>query len=225
MLRKVASKVAWVGRTASMVFGLALVLALIIGMASMALAANGGNFILGQTNVATALTILGGSAGADGPMLRIANNNADPNDTALELRVQSGEAPMTVNRDTKVANLNADKLDGLDSSDLQVGCPTGTTFFGGGGCVEDADRGQATFASASSTCAGVGRRLLTSAELDAFRQQPGVDIGVTPPNTPEWTGTISSGTTAIVMTDAGNSFENVRTNATPSFRCVTAPSN
>jgi hypothetical protein len=31
MLRKVTSKVAWVGRTASMVFGLALVLALISG--------------------------------------------------------------------------------------------------------------------------------------------------------------------------------------------------
>jgi hypothetical protein len=39
MLRTVASKVAWVGRTASMVFGLALVLALVLGIATMALAA------------------------------------------------------------------------------------------------------------------------------------------------------------------------------------------
>jgi hypothetical protein len=31
MLKSMASKVAWVGRTASMVFGLALVLALILG--------------------------------------------------------------------------------------------------------------------------------------------------------------------------------------------------
>jgi hypothetical protein len=41
MLRSVAAKVAWVGRTAAMVFGLALVLALLFGLASMALAANG----------------------------------------------------------------------------------------------------------------------------------------------------------------------------------------
>jgi hypothetical protein len=39
MLRTTASKVAWVGRTASMVFGLALVLALVLGVATMALAA------------------------------------------------------------------------------------------------------------------------------------------------------------------------------------------
>ncbi len=43
MLRKVASKVAWVGRTASMVFGLALLLALVFGVASMALAGTGVN--------------------------------------------------------------------------------------------------------------------------------------------------------------------------------------
>jgi hypothetical protein len=41
MLRTAASKVAWAGRTASMVFGLALVLALLFGVASMALGANG----------------------------------------------------------------------------------------------------------------------------------------------------------------------------------------
>jgi hypothetical protein len=41
MLRKVASKVAWVGRTASMVFGLALVLALVFGALSVALAHTG----------------------------------------------------------------------------------------------------------------------------------------------------------------------------------------
>jgi len=46
-LRSMASKVAWVGRTASMVFGLALVVALILGVASAALSATGGNFILG----------------------------------------------------------------------------------------------------------------------------------------------------------------------------------
>ena len=54
MLRTAAKKVAWVGRTASMVFGLALVLALILGVATTALSATGGNFLLGQRNVADA---------------------------------------------------------------------------------------------------------------------------------------------------------------------------
>ena len=116
MLRSVGSKVAWVGRTASMVFGIALVLALVFGVASMALGANGQAWILGQNNAATAITKLAGAAGVDGPLLQLTNNNADANDTALDLRVQAGEAPMSVNSDTKVADLNADRLDGKDQS-------------------------------------------------------------------------------------------------------------
>ena len=116
MLRSVGSKVAWVGRTASMVFGLALVLALVFGAASMAFGANGQAWILGQNNAATAVTKLAGAAGVDGPMLQLINNDADANDTALDLRVQVGEAPMRVNSDTKVADLNADQLDGKDQS-------------------------------------------------------------------------------------------------------------
>ena len=49
-------------------------------------------------------------------MLRITNSDAGTNDTALDLRVQSGEAPMTVNSPTKVANLNSDQLDGKNQS-------------------------------------------------------------------------------------------------------------
>jgi hypothetical protein len=116
MFRSVGSKVAWVGRTASMVFGLALVLTLVFGVASMALGANGQAWILGRGNAATAITKLAGAAGVDGPMLQLINNNADTNDTALDLRVQAGEAPMRVNSDTKVADLNADRLDGKHQS-------------------------------------------------------------------------------------------------------------
>jgi hypothetical protein len=50
--------------------------------------------------------------------MQVVNNNADANDSALSLSVQSGEAPMRVNSGTKVTNLNADKLDGMDSSEL-----------------------------------------------------------------------------------------------------------
>ncbi len=118
MFRSVAAKVAWVGRTAAMVFGLALVLGLVFGVASVALGANGGNFILGKKNVATALTRLTGNV--NGAAMQITNNNAGANDTALDLSVQPGEAPMKVNSGTKVANLNADTLDGVDSTEIDA---------------------------------------------------------------------------------------------------------
>jgi len=115
MLRKVASKVAWVGRTASMVFGLALVLALVFGMASTAFGITGGNFILGSlNNTATAITKLTGTVGG-GPALQVSNPSTATGSTALDLQVATGKAPMKVNRTTKVTNLNSDLLDGKDS--------------------------------------------------------------------------------------------------------------
>lgn len=95
MLRNVASKVIRVGRTASAVFGLALVL----GIATMALGANGDFFKVGRSNLASAVSTL--TKSGTGP--------------ALSLRVDSG-APLAVNSGTRVANLNADKLDGNDSA-------------------------------------------------------------------------------------------------------------
>ncbi len=99
-----------------MVFGLALVIALVLGVATMALGANGQAWILGQFNAATAITKLAGAAGVNGPMLQLVNNDADANDTALDLRVQSGEAPMRVNSSTRVANLNAASAGRADSA-------------------------------------------------------------------------------------------------------------
>ena len=118
MIRSVATRAMGVGRFASAVFGLALVLALIFGLASMALGANGQPWKLGRGNVATAITALGGNAGVNGPMVRLTNNNDGTDDTALELRVEAGEAPMRVDSTTQVANLNADQLDGQNSSNF-----------------------------------------------------------------------------------------------------------
>jgi len=118
MLRSAASKVMWVGRATVFLVGLSVILAVVMGVATMAFAANGDAWRLGRNNVATAITSLGGAAGVDGPMLRITNNNADTNDTALNLQVQSGEPPMTVNSSAKVTNLNSDQLDGKDSTEL-----------------------------------------------------------------------------------------------------------
>jgi hypothetical protein len=118
MLRSAASKVMWVGRATVFLVGLAVILALVLGVATTAFGANGDAWRLGQGNVATAITTLGGKLGVNGSMLRLINNDAGTDDTALDLRVQTGEAPMMVNSDTKVANLNADKLDGVDSAAL-----------------------------------------------------------------------------------------------------------
>jgi len=116
MVRSAASKIAWTARATTVVVGLAIMLALIFGLATAAFGANGQPWILGEANVATAITKLAGAAGVNGPMLQLINNNADANDTALDLRVQAGDAPMRVNSETKVANLNADQLDGKDQS-------------------------------------------------------------------------------------------------------------
>jgi hypothetical protein len=118
MLRSAVTKVMWVGRATVFVVGLAVILALVFGVASTALGANGDAWILGQNNAATAITRLAGAAGVDGPMLQLINNNPDADDTALALNVQEGEAPMRVNSDTRVTNLNSDKLDDLDAFQL-----------------------------------------------------------------------------------------------------------
>jgi hypothetical protein len=177
MVRSVVSKVMWVGRATVFLVGLAVILALVFGAASAALGANGQAWILGQPNVATAITSLGGTGGVDGPMVRLTNSDADANDTALDLRVQSGEAPMRVNSERRVANLNADQLDGVDSArfirwasiyerDLEttggagpnetataaVGCDSGDTILSGG--FTNMDNG--THLIGSFTGAGTG---------------------------------------------------------------------
>ncbi len=104
-----------VGRAATSVVGLAVVLALSVGVASSALAGTGvgATFNLGQTNMVNAVSKLVGSVAA--PSLQVDNNSANANATALELQVESGKAPMKVNSQVKVALLNADKLDGQDA--------------------------------------------------------------------------------------------------------------
>src|SRR5215203_1922294 len=121
MLRSVASKAMWVGRTTAAVIGLAIALALVIGVATMALAAVPGDpFKLGQINTINALTQLVGSRG--GPMLTIDNNSTNDTAHALNLQVDGGNPPIRVNANSGTATgLSADRLDGLDSSGLVQG--------------------------------------------------------------------------------------------------------
>lgn len=120
MVRSVASKVAWVGRTASMVFGLALVMALVLGVSSVALAGNLDPLKIGSIkNVATKTTQLVGRV-ASGEALVVKNPSGG---SALGLSVgdpsadpaTKAVAPMKVNSQALVENLNADNVDGKSS--------------------------------------------------------------------------------------------------------------
>jgi hypothetical protein len=71
MIRSAVGKVMWVGRATVFLVGLSVILAVVFGVASAALGANGNPWILGQSNVATAITVLGGELGVDGPIVRL----------------------------------------------------------------------------------------------------------------------------------------------------------
>lgn len=76
--------------------------ALVVGVGGVGYAATGGNFILGFANSANKTSTLTNTAG-----------------TALSLRAPATSAPLAVNNSVKVARLNADLIDGLDSSAFQ----------------------------------------------------------------------------------------------------------
>jgi hypothetical protein len=100
---------------------LVALVALFVALGGVGIAANGGNLILGQSNHATAQTSLSAPV-AGGKTLSLANNDTSKsNSTALGLAVSSGHPPFSVNSSTRVANLNADRLDGLDASAFVLG--------------------------------------------------------------------------------------------------------
>lgn len=149
MLRSVAGKAIRVGRATVFLMGLALMLALVFGVVSTAFGANGGNFILGSVNnTATAITRLTGTVGG-GPALRISNPSTAAGSTALDLQVETGKAPMKVDSGTKVTNLNADRVDGKDTTAL------GVTMKSAHGKTGDTSAGGCTSAGVFSACAPV----------------------------------------------------------------------
>ena len=103
------------------VAGLALLL--ISGSAVLAGSGVGGVFNLGVANTVNKVTVLKGTATT--PMLRVVNDGSGP---ALNLQVKNpGTAPILLDAEStgKVDHLNADMLDGKDS----------TQFIGGKGSV------------------------------------------------------------------------------------------
>jgi hypothetical protein len=119
MAKTMFKKVVWLGRASTFCVGLAVILALSVGLASAALAGTGvgAPFNLGKTNTVDALSSLVGRTSSS--MLKVDNNGSG---TALDLRVgpsttppeQKAAVPMKVDSQAKVANLTADKVDGVD---------------------------------------------------------------------------------------------------------------
>jgi hypothetical protein len=151
-------------RRPSAAFVLSLV-SLFIALGGVSVAATGGTFILGQPNSAdktTALTVstLPDTATCPAPCqaLQVTDNSTASNAgglgvvgrspstaastiqntggaTALRLVVNSGKPPLSVNSGAKVTSLNADQLDGLDSTGLwklggNAGTNPPTSFLG-----------------------------------------------------------------------------------------------
>jgi hypothetical protein len=87
-------------------------LALFVALGGVGLAANGQSLILGSANnAATAQTAVTGTT----PQAAFAVTN-NGGGIPLKLTAPSGKPPLVINSPTKVANLNADQLDNLDSS-------------------------------------------------------------------------------------------------------------
>jgi hypothetical protein len=117
-------------------------IALFIALGGTTYAATGGNFILGNPNSASSTTSL--SAPISGKALQLTNTSTGAGATALGLNVASGHPPFTVNSGTKVANLNADKLDGLHSTSFYSSANVKSLRFIPGGCVNGTDPGCST---------------------------------------------------------------------------------
>jgi hypothetical protein len=91
--------------------------ALFVALGGAGMAATGGNFILGQSNSADSTSALA-SGVATGPTLELSNSGGKP---AARFNTPSGVQPFVVNNPSKVQNLNADLLDGIDSTSFTRG--------------------------------------------------------------------------------------------------------
>lgn len=112
--KAILARILWLGRGTATTMGLAVMLALTAGLASTALAAVPGDpFELGKLNSVNKISRLAGSA--SGALLRVENEGSG---SALDLKVEEGEAPMTVDSTTLVNDFNADQLDGQSADDF-----------------------------------------------------------------------------------------------------------
>jgi hypothetical protein len=96
-------------------------LSLFVALSGVTYAATGGNFILGRSNTASNQTSLSASVSSATPggskVLQLTNPSTASGAAGLGITVGANKAPIAVNATAgKATNLNADKLDGLDST-------------------------------------------------------------------------------------------------------------
>ena len=104
MWRSAASKVMWVGRATVFLVGLAVILALVFGVASRALGANGANLIIGNgladtaKNIATLPTKLTLRGTRTGPALQVTQQSTNSGASGVGVEVPAGKAPIRSTR-------------------------------------------------------------------------------------------------------------------------------
>jgi hypothetical protein len=161
-------------------FVVGVIAALVIGSGS-AYAATGGTFVLGHNNSATKVTTLTNSKG-----------------TALKLRSKAGTAPLAVSSGTRVANLNSDRIDGLDSTALALVAGTTAFVVANGAFVDLNSDGTADALFATATCPAGTK--LTGGGVDNF-----TSFGFTPLFSPsggnQWTGASLADPAVDLVTD------------------------
>lgn len=108
----------WLRPTRSTAALAVALVALFCAMGGPAAAVTGGNFILGKTNTADHQTALTSNAPGS-PALGLQNTATTTGSVPLKLTTSPGIAPFQTNSATKVNHLNADLLDGLDSTAYQ----------------------------------------------------------------------------------------------------------
>ena len=151
--------------------------------------------------------------------------------TVAEARIDAaiardGEVVPTVEgNDGSGSGLDADLLDGKDSSEFQPSnpCPSGTLFHEGA-CIETAKRGPAAFPNAESVCLQAERRLPTVAELQTFRLRGGQDFGTAEYTSQAWTdATGSTRPDMVMLVNPSGAQTPTSVFASAAFRCVAAP--
>jgi len=117
-----------------------VILALLFGVASTALGADGAPFLLGQENVASQVS-------------RLVKNGPGP---ALKLIVRDGQPPLAVSSSGKVANLNSDQLDGKSEAD----------FYAAGSKVADSQHADEADSATSAQNATTADNAANADQLD-----------------------------------------------------------
>lgn len=126
------------------VFAVTVALVLVTGTTALAGTGSGTAFNLGKINTVNALSTLVGNTASS--MLKVDN---DGTGTALDLQVgpsgtppdQKTIPPMRVDSQAKVTNLNADEIDGKDSTDFAAaGHDHDGRYYASGSQVADSDK-------------------------------------------------------------------------------------